>query len=307
MARLDPLPVRLHDPAMKPLGFAAAVALFLTSVAYADPASTPAPVSPVPASPAAKEIVEKSNATYAALSSYSSTGQTETTMTGMTQVITFTMQMQRPGFYRVDWKSQLGTGGQTHSATGSVWSDGTGDFLQLIGTPQKMKSREMALAGATGVSGMAASTIPGTFFAQNWGNVLNPALPVERKPDEKLGAIDCFVVSNAMTPPAGGSVTTTLWIGQQDNLIHQSRMEMKGMHQHAMKLTDEQIGEVLKMQNKPVTPEAIADMRTKLADSMEKAEKLMAAGPVIFTQTQDNIVLNKTFVAADFTPSQLPK
>jgi hypothetical protein len=269
---------------MKALFILAAISILAGVGASADPVSA--------SSPTAKEIVEKSQAAYAALSSYSSAGQTVSTLGAMTQATTFTIRLQRPSLYRIDWKSGF--------SSGSVWSAGTGDFLQLIGLPQKMQSREMALGGATGVSGMASATIPGTFFKQNWGNALNPGLPLERKPDEKVGAFDCFVVSSQIAPKSGGTMTTTLWIGQQDGLIHQSRTETEGLHQPEVKLTDEQVGEALKMQNKPVTPETIAAMRVTMAEGMKSARKMMEGKSIMFTQVQTDISINKSFVAADF-------
>jgi hypothetical protein len=241
-----------------------------------------------PASPVA-DILKKSQDTYAALSSYSCTGQTDSVMSSIKQTTTFSMRLQRPGFYRVDWKSSF--------SSGSVWSDGTGDFLDITGAPQKMSSREMALGGATGVSGMAAATIPGTFFNQAWGGVLHPSPSAQRLPDEKIGANDCFVITSHITPPSNGTITTTLWIGQQDNLIHQTRVVMEGMH--PPKLTDDQIAQALKMQNKPVTPQNIADTKAMMA-SAEKAAATQK-GSIAFTQTFDDIVINKPFVAADFT------
>jgi outer membrane lipoprotein-sorting protein len=246
----------------------------------------------VAVSPTAKEIVEKAQSVYAALSSYSSTGQTVSALAGTEQKTTFTIRLQRPGLYRIDWKSGF--------SSGSVWSDGTGDFLQMTGPAQKMQNREMALASATGVSGMAAATIPGTFFKENWGGALNPLLPLERKPDEKVGTVDCFVVSSEIKPPAGGTMTTTLWIGQQDSLIHQCGIVSQNLRPPQVTLTDEMVEQGLKMQGKPVTPEAIAAFRTQMAEAMKKAAGMTEAGPITFVQNQDNIAINKVYTAADF-------
>ena len=240
----------------------------------------------------AKQIVEKSQAAYDALSSYSSTGQTTSIMSGMNQTTTFSIRLQKPNLYRIDWKSGL--------SSGAVWSDGTGDFINLTGKPQRLESREMALASATGVSGMATATIPGTFFKLNWGGVLNSGLNWQRKPDEKIETWNCFVVSNQVTPSSGGSISSTLWIGQQDGLIYQSQTVMQGLQQPHMDLTDEQVGQALKLQGKEVTPQAIAEMRTQLMNSIKNVQKMVDAKPVSFMQEQDDIATNKTCTASDF-------
>jgi outer membrane lipoprotein-sorting protein len=283
---------------MRLLGFAAAVALASTSGVFADPApaATPNPPAaqtspPVALSPTAEEIVEKSKAVYAALSSYACTGHTDSGSAAFSQTTTFSMRLQRPGFYWVNWQSPF--------SSGSVWSDGTGDFLNMTGQPQKMKDREMALASATGISSMAAATIPGTFFQEAWGNTLNPVLPAERQPDEKIDSIDCFVVTTRINPSKAGASTTTLWIGREDALIHQCRMVITQAPQP--KLTDDQIAEVLKAQNKPATPQTVADTKKLMAEAMKQADAAMRKGPIIFTEKLENIVANQKFVPADFT------
>ena len=75
---------------------------------------------------------------------------------GFSLTTKFKIRLQRPSLYRIDWQG---------SSVGVTWSDGTGDFLQYSGLPtQKSRNRQMALAGATGISGGAAASIPGTFF-----------------------------------------------------------------------------------------------------------------------------------------------
>ena len=70
---------------------------------------------------------------------------------------------------------------------------------------------------ATGISGSAAASIPGTFFKMNWGNQLGAAVrSAKRKADERIGDVDCYV----LTREARGT-TQTLWIGKQDLLIRQ--------------------------------------------------------------------------------------
>src|SRR5262249_48858240 len=73
----------------------------------------------------AQDTAKKSQEAYAGLSSYSDSGKVVTEDGGGNTKTTFTTRMQRPNLYRVDWTQ---TGG-FYTGKGTVWSDGTGNFL----------------------------------------------------------------------------------------------------------------------------------------------------------------------------------
>jgi hypothetical protein len=93
-------------------------------------------------------------------------------------------------------------------------------------------------------SAMASSTIPEIFFKQDGGDGPGiPALdrlPLEKERDQRVGDVDCYVVTSVTDPakspgqgawPEGGGklgTSTTLWIGKRDHLIHQARTSMAG-------------------------------------------------------------------------------
>ena len=95
--------------------------------------------------------------------------------------------------------------------------------------------------------------------------------------------------------------TTQMWIGKQDHLIHRTRTSttLSG-EPPAIKLTDENIGTILKAQNKPVTPENIASQRSEMDKMMKKSRAAMASGKFVYTQTHENIQVNERFGAGDF-------
>jgi copper oxidase (laccase) domain-containing protein len=93
-----------------------------------------------------------------------------------------------------------------------------------------------------------------------------------------------------------GKITTTLWIGKRDHLIHQTRTTMEGATITPPQESDSDIRTILERQNRPATPEAIAALRTGLEQSM----KLAQGTKYIFTQTHENIVVNPRFTPADF-------
>jgi RNA polymerase sigma factor (sigma-70 family) len=261
------------------------------------------------------EIAKQAQDAYDALSSYSDNGTAVTEGGGLTTT-TFNIRLQRPNQYRIDWTQ---TGG-SYTSKGVVWSDGSGDYFEMGAAgqektfkPQKMNDLQQALAMGTGVSGQASSTIPGTFFHQNWGDALgiftSGRSQLNKAPDEKVGDVDCHVISSVIDPaklpsqgklPSNtgkvGTINTTLWIGKRDHLIHQTRTTMEGATFTLPPESDSDIKTILERENKSVTPEAIAALRAELKQSMKRAQ----GAKYVFTQTHENIVVNRRFTPADF-------
>ena len=203
------------------------------------------------------EILKRAQAKYASLDSYSDEGKTVASVSGTTITTTFTIKMARPNLYRIEWvQSSSPSFSATKTSTNAVWSAGQGDFLEMGFGVQKQSSLEMALAGATGISGGAAATIPGTFFKMNWGNQFGGLMMGEKQQaDEKVGDEDCYV----FTSNANGQ-TRTLWVGKRDYLMHQVRSvvsaeAMKSALDKAAKLNP---GIVIP----PQTPSAITSTET---------------------------------------------
>lgn len=64
----------------------------------------------------------------------------------------------------------------------------------------------------------------------------------------------------------------------------------------ALQITDADLKDILARQNKPATPESIAALRAELEKSMKLAQK----GKFVFTQTHENISVNRKFSTLDF-------
>jgi RNA polymerase sigma factor (sigma-70 family) len=266
-----------------------------------------------------QEIAKQSQDAYAALSSYSDTGTSVSEGGGQTTTTTFSIRLQRPKFYRIDW---TGTGG-LYTATGAAWSDGSGDFYMMGAAgqeknakPQKMNGMQQALAMSMG-SSSSPSSIPATFFKQNSGDVLAVAAlgrsQLKKESDETIGGVDCCVISSVIDPTKlpnqgkipnnrgkVGTITTTLWIGKQDHLIHQTWTIMEGATITLPQESDSNLKTILERQNKPATPEAIAELRAFLEKSTKLALSALNSGKFVFTQTHENIVVNQKFLPADF-------
>jgi outer membrane lipoprotein-sorting protein len=218
------------------------------------------------------EIIKRAREKYASLTSYSDEGTTVAALNGTTITTAFTIRLARPNLYRIDWEQAVPSG---FANKGAVWSSGQGDFLQIGGGAKKQANQELALASATGISGGAAATIPGTFFKLTWGDQLGDSVLSEKQQaDEKVGGVDCYV----FTASAKGW-TKTLWIGKQDFLIHQYRTVTSA---EAMKTA---LAEAVK--RNPV-----------MSDRLQTPELQGSTS----TETHAKIVLNQPFLNTDFVP-----
>jgi hypothetical protein len=186
----------------------------------------------------------------------------------------FIILLARTNLYKIVWWQ----GEDSYTPKGAVWSAGTGDFLWMSvlgGKAQKEQSQELALASATGVSGGAAASIPGTFFKLHWGGVLAGAAKTTRLPDAKIDDTDCYVLKNG-----SDGRTNTLWIGKQDFLIHQIENDISGSL--VKRMMEEQ-----------------AKSHPQIRASLD------AAGEQLFqdmrmVETHQNIVVNPPVTATDF-------
>jgi RNA polymerase sigma factor (sigma-70 family) len=222
----------------------------------------------------AGEVFKKAQETYAALTSYSDEGKSVATLNGTTIAQTFSIKLGRPNLYRIEWEqSSESTGYKSSTAKQVVWSEGKGDFLETFGHARKESNKESALSSATGISGGAAATVPGTFFKMNWGNQLGGSVANEKKQaDEKVGEVDCYVFTSDLKGRA-----KTIWIGKQDFLIHQVRTVTSA---EAMKAMMAQT----------------AKSRPEIAALLQKNEIKASTS----TETHTNIVVNQKFSPTDF-------
>jgi RNA polymerase sigma factor (sigma-70 family) len=220
------------------------------------------------------EIVTQSKDAYAALTSYSDEGSSSATI-GTTKVSPheFSIKLTRPNLYRIEWKKDMGGS----PSTGIVWSEGKGNFLRMFDgvKPSKYSNMEMALSGATGISGGAAGSIPGTFFKLNWGDKLGSLIQsAARKPDELIEGVPCYVFTQKT---ANG--TETIWIGRQDFLIRQIEND-----------TD---AKILK---------ALLSQQTKQHPELKSMMSAAPSGDVRSIETHRNISVNPTLTQTDFVP-----
>ena len=244
------------------------------------------------------DIVKRVHDKYASLSSYSDTGKTTVEMGNIKASTTFDIRLGRSGLYCVEW-AQMAAG---RTVKGAAWFAGDGDLLQIEGPGSskysKMQTRQETLNAASGLSGMVAQAIPTLFFNESGSNFLSGSFT--RQNDERIRDTDCYVLTGNLAP-----YKTTFWIGQKDALVHQIKREVDSVdNSPALTPTsDSSIKETLRKMNEPVTPEAVAKMKSDVEQLQKKAQKLQQLHSIqsaISIETHENISENKTMSKADF-------
>jgi outer membrane lipoprotein-sorting protein len=166
----------------------------------------------------AAQVFQKSQDAYAALTSYSDEGRVGGVRDAKVSVVTFTTKLSRPGLYRIDWAVGI--------FRGTVWSPGTGNFLKLNdgGEPREFPGPQQALAAANPLSLGLSVHVPGMFFNLLWDDEPWPSgKSVERKPDETIAGVDCYVLTQA-----AAASTATFWIAKKDLFFRQIERQVDG-------------------------------------------------------------------------------
>ena len=220
------------------------------------------------AEPAADELLKKVAQKYQTMKTYRADGtiRMDADSAGRKLQIetSFTMLLKKPNLYLISWK-QTGIVPQS----GTVWSDGTQPYLYMAATNAygKMESDEMALAGATGISGGAAFTIPSMFLPvftkpAELSRLKDPQI----KESEAVEGDDCYVIAGSSPL----SAKETFWISKESHLIRKYQRSLEGAA--IPELTDEQIEEGVKSLGQEVTEENKKRMR----QVMEQSRKMMS-------------------------------
>ena len=112
--------------------------------------------------------------------------------------------------------------------------------------------------------------------------------------------MDCYVLTGNIAP-----YKTTFWIGQKDSLVRQIKREVDNTDNSPAftPMSDSSIKETLRKMNEPVTPEAVAKMKSDMEQLQKKAQKLKQLHSIqtaVSIETHENISVNKTMSKADF-------
>src|SRR5713226_4312124 len=208
-------------------------------------------------SPSPTELLRQTQDTYDSLRSYSSAGEVTSTFSPaglepQQSTHTFTMRLARPKLYRIEWEQRL----PNFLTKGAAWSTGEGHFVIVPGQARRQQAKDVstALSMATGISGGAANTIPGTFFGLGQS-------PLKALSDATLGHEEtiegdpCYLVRGRVA-----KIGTTLWISKNSKLLRQIRHDYEGPMEMP-EMTDDDVRKALESMNREPTEEAVATMK----------------------------------------------
>jgi len=236
------------------------------------------------------EIFEKVKTAYKSMDTYKSQGTiTSNIDTGEMKVnveTSFSIILKKPNLYLISW-TQKNTAMPSMSQSGAVWSDGAQPYLYMGGMNaySKMGSDELALGGATGISGGAAFTIPSLFLsvfkeqADPFSRLKDPWIEMT----EKVGEEDCYVISG----PSSISKKEVFWVSKTSYLIKKYYRSLEPPEGGIAipEQTDEQVEEAIKGMGQEVTEESKKKMREMMESSrtMFKTMKMKGSSTELHT------------------------
>ena len=97
----------------------------------------------------AQEIATQSQEMYAALTSYGDTGRVRIEIAGEKKQSTFSIRLQRPNHYHIEWTNSIESAPRLASS-GVVWSEGKGDFSAIEPVRAGNGRRANPVPGRTG-------------------------------------------------------------------------------------------------------------------------------------------------------------
>jgi outer membrane lipoprotein-sorting protein len=191
----------------------AAVALLPLAPAAAD--------EPKPDDPSPQQILDRMAKGYAGCKTYRDSGVVRTAFFEDTRnrIVEkpFTTAFVRPDRFRFEYKeTQTSVWGMRQSRY-IVWSDGKAvqTWWDVGARLEKPESLDLALAGATGVSGGSAHTIPALLLPDKVsGRRLTNITELRRAEDGKLEKVECFRIEGKYA-----DVPITLWIDKKSYLV----------------------------------------------------------------------------------------
>jgi len=186
----------------------------------------------------------------------------------------FSIILKKPNLYLISW-TQKNMAMPGMSQSGAVWSDGAQPYLYMGGMNaySKMGSDELALGGATGISGGAAFTIPSLFLSvfKEQPAVFSRLKDPQIEMTEKVGEEDCYVISGSSSI----SKKEAFWVSKTSYLIkkYYRSLEPPEGGEAIPKLTDEQLEEAIKSMGQEVTEES----KKNMTEMMERSRTMLKA------------------------------
>lgn len=173
---------------------------------------------PKPEAPSAKQVLDRMARAYADCKSYRDSGIVVTIFVeaGGNRIVEkpFTTAFVRPDRFRFEYKE---TKDDRQKNRYLVWRNGkkVQTWWDIKPRVEKPESLRLALAGATGVSGGSAHTVPALLLPKELsGRLLTDITEAKRIEDAKLDKTDCFRVQGKY-----GTSAMILWIDKKTFLV----------------------------------------------------------------------------------------
>jgi outer membrane lipoprotein-sorting protein len=174
----------------------------------------------------AQEILRRMGTAYATCESYRDSGVVKTVFIGADgkRIVEkpFSTAFVRPNHFRYAYETKESEG---EAEVYIIWAEGdrVQTWWDVEPGIQKSKTLSLAVAGATGVSGGSAHTVPAMLLPDKIGGrkltELNNAKRIE---DDKVGKFECFrIQGNHADSP------TTLWIDKRTYLLRLIRSDTR--------------------------------------------------------------------------------
>lgn len=233
-------------------------------------------------------------ATYESMLTYQAEGRVNSEVDAgsgpITTTTVFSMQLEKPNFYKISWVQDVGMGIQQ---SGTVWNSGQQPSLYIgsMNAYSQIDSDLNAIASATGISGGAAFNISSLFFPflqsqQSLLRIIDPKL-------EKIESVhgeDCYVISGSSPL----SQRETYWISKERYLIRQySRtVVMHGKDSSPKENSGLDFGTVLENLGKDLTEENQKEIEKIIREQKEYMAGVTATSTL--TEVHERISFNQS-------------
>lgn len=229
-------------------------------------------------------IVQKVIVAYASLKTYSAEGtiisDIDSGVGKMKIEASFSMKLKKPNSYLIVWEQKMAM--IPFPQSGAVWNEGNQPYLYMGVAEEKayskMSNDGMALAGATGISGGAAFTIPSLFFSvfkekpDNFASLIDPKLTGSEPVEDD----DCYVITGSSKV----SKLETFWISKKTYMIKKCSCSLEppegGLKMP--KMTDQQLEEGIKAMGQEVTEESKEATRKMMSQAEDRIKMAKLKG-----------------------------
>jgi outer membrane lipoprotein-sorting protein len=255
----------------------------------------------------AQRIFSKMKDTYRDMKSFAASGQvlittvrTDRNTAAQTATETrmdFAGKMMKPDLYLIEWSTRAE--GLPEMSPSAAFNDGTGDYLVMDGKKTPRQNHQTEPASATDISMGSNLMVPTMFFGQQWGNIA--AVNLVKKPDEKMGGEDCFVL---VEEPKSSGTETKVWISKETFILKRCQMIMDPAPGPGVGMTDEDIKEVMKKHAGGDVSDAKVEQFTK---AVRQWMATMAEAKMTTVQTFTDVQVNPALGKNDFVPREASK